>query len=314
MNIFTRVAKTGSFAAAADEMNISRAMVSKHVARLESKLGIRLLNRTTRKSSLTEAGRAYLERCLSILEEIEETELAVSRLQSEPRGTLKISAPPYFGTHHLIPAIAEYHRLYPDVHFETDFRGNVADLIEEGLDMAIRLDRLVDSNLIARNLASSELIVCGSPSYFANNTPINEFEDLTRHNCLINTSLPPGDTWTFKHAEVHETLKVSGTMRANLAGSTRVAAINGVGVAILPTYMVGQDLQAGRLKAVLTQYQPETLDIQAVYPHRKYLSAKVRTFVDFLCRQLQPKPYWDQWKPDNKQRLQPVNQQRETDL
>ncbi len=298
MNIFTRVAKIGSFAAAADELNISRAMVSKHVARLEGQLDVRLLNRTTRKLSLTEAGRAYLERCLSILDEIEETELAVSRLQSEPRGTLKIAAPPYFGTHHLIPAIAEYHRLYPDLQFETDFRGTIVDLIEEGLDMAIRLDQLVDSNLVARNLARSELIVCGSPGYFENNEPVNEFEDLKRHNCLINSSLPPGGLWTFRHDQGRATLKVSGTMRANLAGTIRVAAINGIGVAILPSYMIGQDLQAGRLKAVLTDYKPESLDIQAVYPHRKYLSAKVRTFVDFLCCRLQPKPYWDQWKPN----------------
>lgn len=297
MIVFTKVAKAGSFAAAAKELDLSRAMATKHVMQLENSLGIRLLNRTTRNLSLTEVGVVYLERCLQILDDIEETELAVTRLQTEPRGTLKVNAAPFFGAYHLAPAIAAYNQVYPDVNVELVLQSGYVDLIEEGFDLAIHLDDLHDSSLIARKLGGSQRVVCGAPSYFKNRSVPETPNDLKLHNCLVNSSMPPRDQWQFIESESGKTtvVKVAGTMEANVADALRMAAISGLGLVLLPTYMVGQDLRKGRLQAVLTDFIPSPLEIHAVYPHRKHLSAKVRTFVDFLHERFHPTPYWEDW-------------------
>lgn len=297
MIVFTKVAKAGSFAAAAKELDLSRAMATKHVMQLENSLGIRLLNRTTRNLSLTEVGVVYLERCLQILDDIEETELAVTRLQTEPRGTLKVNAAPFFGAYHLAPAIAAYNQVYPDVNVELVLQSGYVDLIEEGFDLAIHLDDLHDSSLIARKLGGSQRVVCGAPSYFKGRSVPETPNDLKLHNCLVNSSMPPRDQWQFQESETGKTsvVKVAGTMEANVADALRIAAISGLGLVLLPTYMVGQDLRKGRLQAVLTDFIPSPLEIHAVYPHRKHLSAKVRTFVDFLHERFQPTPYWEDW-------------------
>ncbi len=297
MIVFTKVAKAGSFAAAAKELDLSRAMATKHVMQLENSLGIRLLNRTTRNLSLTEVGVVYLERCLQILDDIEETELAVTRLQTEPRGTLKVNATPFFGAYHLAPAIAAYNQIYPDVNVELVLQAGYVDLIEEGFDLAIHLDDLHDSSLIARKLGGSQRVVCGAPSYFSTRGIPETPNDLKIHNCLVNSSMAPRDQWQFSEPESGKTtvVKVAGTMQANVADALRMAAISGLGLVLLPTYMVGQDLRKGRLQAVLKDYIPSPLEIHAVYPHRKHLSAKVRTFVDFLHERFHPTPYWEEW-------------------
>jgi DNA-binding transcriptional LysR family regulator len=297
MVVFTRVAKAGSFASAAKELGLSRAMATKHVMQLENSLGIRLLNRTTRNLSLTEVGVVYLERCLQIIDDIEETELAVTRLQTEPRGTLKVNATPFFGAYHLAPAIAAYLDSYPDVNIELVLQTGHVDLIDEGFDLAIHLGDLNDSSLIARKLGSSQRLVCGSPSYFKQHGIPQTPDDLKKHNCLINWSMPPRDQWQFTEADSRTAtvVKVTGRLQANVADALRISAINGIGLVLLPTYMVGQDLRKGRLQAVLTDYEPAILEIHAIYPHRKHLSAKVRTFVDFLHERFQPKPYWEDW-------------------
>ena len=298
MQVFTRVAKLGSFAAASDELDISRAMVSKHVKQLENSLGIRLFNRTTRRISLTEVGTAYLQRCLHILDDIEETEQSVTQLQTEPRGTLKIHSAPYFGTRHLVPAIADYLERYPDVRFDLVLQGGVADIIEEGFDLSIRLDDLADSSLIARKVATSRLILCAAPRYLERHGEPNSPEELKTHNCLVNWSLPPRDLWTFTNQQSgrQSQHKASGTVVANVAGVARIAALNGIGLTILPTYMIGEDLKSGALRPLMEAYQLPSLTIHATYPHRRHLSAKVRTFVDFLCERMQPTPYWEEWK------------------
>ncbi len=298
MTVFTRIAKSGSFTSAAEELGMSRAMVTKHIMHLESSLGVRLLNRTTRHLSLTEVGRAYLERCLIILAEIEETEAAVTQLQSEPKGTLRISAPPYFGSKHLIPAIVDYNRQFPDVHFDVVLHSGIIDLIEESIDLAIRLDNLNDSSLVSRNLAVSQLILCASPDYLKSHGMPRHPDDLERHNCLINTGLPPRDIWKFSDGKIQKSFRVNGSMRSNIAGAVRSAAINGMGLAVLPSYMIGEELKTGRLVQVLKAYPVASVNIHAVYPHRKYLSTKVRTFLDFLWRRMQPKPYWDAWSDE----------------
>lgn len=297
MKVFARVAKHGSFAAAAKELGISRAMATKHVMHLENALGVRLLNRTTRKINLTEAGAAYLERCLQILEDIEETELAVTQLHSEPQGLLRISTPPFFGTFHLAPTIAAYLRQYPKVRVDLMVCGGLVDVVAEGLDLAIRLGEQPDSSLIARRLASSPRVVCGSPDYFERHGKPRHPHDLRRHNCLINWGFEPHDNWKFTDIDGDTiTVKVSGNLQANTADPLRLAAIHGLGLVVLPTYIVGQDLSKRRLEAVLQDYNLPPMDIYAVYPHRRHLSAKVRTFLDFLAERLHPVPYWEKWR------------------
>lgn len=296
MNVFTKVAKAGSFASAAKELGISRAMTTKHVMQLENCLGVRLLNRTTRHLSLTEVGTTYFERCLQILDDIEESELAVTQMQTEPRGTLKVACPPFFGTYHMAPAISEYLRHHPDVHVELLLQGGTVDVIEAGLDLAVHLGELAESSLIARKLATSRQVVCGAPDYFAAHGVPKTPNDLKNHNCLFNWSWPQKDYWHFMDRDGKKvTVRVSGNLQANVSGALRLAAINGLGLVLLPTYMSGHDLRKGRLRAVMTDYEPATLDIHAIYPHRKNLSAKVRTFVDFLYARFQPRPYWDEW-------------------
>jgi len=302
MLVFSKVAKAGSFAAAAKELGLSRAMATKHVMQLENGLGIRLLNRTTRNLNLTEVGAVYLERCRQILDDMEEMELAVTRLQTEPRGLLKVSATPFFGSYHLAPAISAYMEVYPDVHVDLTLQTSYVDLIEEGFDLAIQLDELEDSSLIARSLGTSQRVVCGSPAFFKKHGKPKTPEDLRNYNCLVNLSLAPRDHWQFNIPGGETTVvKVTGNMQANVADALRIAALSGLGLVILPTYMVGQDIRRNRLQTVLTEFVPAPLEIHAVYPHRKHLSAKVRTFVDFLHERFHPKPYWEDWAQDQMQ-------------
>ncbi len=297
MKVFARVAKNGSFAGAAKDLGISRAMATKHVMHLENSLGVRLLNRTTRKISLTEAGAAYLERCQQILEDIEETELSVTQLHTEPQGLLRISTPPFFGTFHLAPTIAAYLEQYPKVRVDLMVRGGLVDVVAEGLDLAIRLGEQPDSSLIARRLASSPRVVCGAPSYFEKHgSPVSP-SDLRHHNCLVNWGSEPHDYWRFTDPDGQSiTVRVAGNLQANTADPLRLAAIHGLGLVVLPTYIVGQDLSKSRLITVLSEYELPSMDIYAVYPHRRHLSAKVRTFLDFLAERLHPVPYWEKWR------------------
>lgn len=287
MNVFVRVAKAGSFAGGARDLSISRAMATKHIMQLENSLGTRLFNRTTRSLSLTEAGASYLVRCQQVLVDIEEMEAAVTQLQTEPRGTLKISAPPFIGAAHIAQALAEFLEIYPDLSVDMTLQSSPGDLVEEGIDIAIYLGRLDDTSLIARKLASSPLVVCGAPKYFEQHGLPQKPEDLTEHSCLVNWAISPRDQWNFTTPAGDITIKVSGRMQSNVADPLRVAAVNGLGLVMLPTYIVGRDIEKGKLQVVLGDYTHSPLDIHAVYPHRKYLSAKVRSFLDFLQGWLQ---------------------------
>jgi DNA-binding transcriptional LysR family regulator len=287
MTVFVRVAKAGSFAGGARDLGISRAMATKHIMQLESSLGTRLFNRTTRSLSLTDVGLSYLERCQLVLADIEEMEAAATQLQTEPRGTLKISAPMFIGSLHIAQAVSEFLEKYPDLSVDMILQGNVGDMVDEGLDLAIHLGALQDTSLIARKLATSPVMVCGAPSYFAKYGIPKKPEDLTEHSCLVSWAVPPRDHWRFKGPEGEFRIKVSGRMEANVATPIRIAAIHGLGLVMLPTYIVGQDIIKGRLQTVLEDYMPSPLAIHAIYPHRKYLSAKVRVFLDFLQPWLQ---------------------------
>ena len=290
MNVFVRVAKAGSFAGGARDLDISRAMATKHIMYLEGGLGTRLFNRTTRSLSLTEVGASYLERCQQVLLDVEEMESAVTHLQTEPRGALKISAPPVIGATHIARAVAEFLKLYPDLNVEMILQSSPGDLIDDGIDLAIYLGALDDTSMFARKLASSSLIVCGSPEYLAKQGVPVVPEDLSRHSCLVNWAIPPKNKWPFKvETGGYKIINVVGRMQANVADPIRIAAINGLGLVMLPVYIVGRDIEKGRLTPVLENYSSPPLDVHAVYPHRKYLSAKVRLFMDFLQTWLEPR-------------------------
>ncbi|MDQ7089169.1 MAG: LysR family transcriptional regulator [Methylococcales bacterium] len=289
MNVFVRVAKLGSFVNAARDLGLSRSMVTKHVMQLESKLGTRLFNRTTRSLSLTEVGSAYLERCQQVLQDVEEMEAAVTHLQTEPKGTLKISAPPVIGAVHIALALAEFLKIHPELSVDMVLKATASDLIDDVLDIAIHLGKLNDSSLIARKLASSPLVVCASPRYLQQHGTPETPDDLNKHSCLVNWALPPRDLWYFSEGKSIKKIKVSGRMQANIADPMRIAAIGGLGLIMLPRYIVGNDIKKGKLKTVLERYSPPALEIYALYPHRKYLSAKVRLFLEFLEPWLQQK-------------------------
>lgn len=289
MNVFVRVAKAGSFAGGARDLDISRAMATKHIIHLESALGTRLFNRTTRSLSLTEVGAAYFERCQQVLLDIEEMESQVTHLQTEPRGSLRISAPPVIGATHIARAISEFLKLHPDLNIELTIQSGPGDMIEDGIDLAIYLGTLNDTSMVARKLASSSLVVCGSPTYFAKHGIPETPQDLVHHSCLINWAIHPKNKWPFKSESGSQTITVSGRLQANVADAIRIAAINDMGLVMLPIYIVGWDIERGRLQPVLQNYPSPPLDVHAVYPHRKYLSAKVRVFMEFLQTWLEPR-------------------------
>ncbi|MGQ0658966.1 MAG: LysR substrate-binding domain-containing protein [Chromatiales bacterium] len=297
MKAFVAVAQGGSFARAAASLGLSRAMVTKHMRRLEDSLGVRLVNRTTRRVSLTEAGMAYRERCVGILADVDEADSAATQLSSKPTGTLRLTAPPAFGTLHLAPAIAEYIAVHPDVEVAMTLSQREIDLAEEGQDLGILVGELKDSSLIAHRLAHSRVVVCGAPAYLERHGVPQRPEDLRDHACLrYCTQSLHHDRWEFLGPDGPVSVQVRGPLISNIGEALRVAAVTGLGLVLQPTYMVGADLSCGRLRTVMPGFEPVGVDIHAVYLHRKHLSAKVRTFVAHLKERFNDRPYWDDWR------------------
>lgn len=282
MQVFRRVVEAGSFVAAARRMNLSPAMASKHLMHLEHHLGARLLNRTTRRLSLTEAGRAYYDRCAQALAELEEAEDAIGATRSTPRGTLRVNSLLSFGMRHVAPIIADYTARHPQVVVELSLNDRLVDLIEEGYDLAIRgaTGEARPSSLIAREIARLELVACASPAYLARHGMPAAPGDLAHHNCL---SFLPQREWTFGRGAAVERIPVSGNLVCDNLDALRSAALGGMGVAFLGTDIIGDDLREGRLLRVLPGVATPELSVSAVYPSRRYLSAKVRSFIDFLA-------------------------------
>jgi DNA-binding transcriptional LysR family regulator len=290
---FARVVDSGSFSAAARRLNISKSAISAHVQRLEERLGIRLLNRTTRRLSLTEAGAAYYRHCARILVEAEAAEQAASALQREPRGTLRISAPDSFGWMHVAPAVPAFLKRYPDISIDIKLSPAYANLVDEGLDLAIRIGVLEDSALVVRKLALSRLVLCAAPAYIEERGTPRTPDDLAGHNCLCTDLLPWGDEWRLAGKGGEVRVPVGGSVRSNNAEMLRVAALDGIGIAALPTWVVAEQLRGGTLRRVLTAWEPPVSTIYAVYPGNRLMSMKVRAFVDHLARRFGRTPYWD---------------------
>lgn len=298
MAAFVRVVSAGSLSAAARQMGISVPVVSKRLKRLEERLGVRLgvrlLSRSTRRLNLTEEGTDYYERSARILAEIEEAEASLAAGRLEPRGTLRISTPAAFGRLHVAPAIPRFMARYPGVRVHLDLDERLVDLIEERFDLAIRIADLVDSSMVARQLAPNRRVLCAAPAYLKKFGEPKTPADLVRHNCLvISLSNARQDVWQFVGPDGPVSVRVSGNAECNNGEVQRDWALAGLGLALKSTWDVGQYLRSGKLKAVLAEYTPSGVGIYAVYPHRQHLSARVRAFVEFMQEQFGPEPYWD---------------------
>lgn len=296
MAVFAKVAEAKSFSAAAQRLGISKSAVSKQVAALERALKARLINRTTRRLSLTEVGAAFYEHCARMLAEAEAAELAVSRLYAEPRGVLRLTAPAAFGHLHIAPAIPDFIARHPDVAVQIVMNDRPVDLAEEGFDVAIRMTREHAPNVVARRLAPVRWAVCAAPAYLERHGTPRAPADLARHNCLFYSFLETSTEWRFTTDAGDTSVQVAGNFTVNNSEALREAVLRGLGVALLPTFTVGADLREKRLQQVLGEYRAHGTfgtDVYAVYLPTRYLSPKVRAFVDFFVERLSPEPYWD---------------------
>ena len=293
MRVFTAVVDAGSFAGAADRLELSRGMATRYVSQLEAHLGVRLLNRSTRKLSLTEAGAAYYQRAAQILGMVEEAEHSVVQESSQPRGTLRITTSVAFGVHHLGWAITEYLQKYPEVQIDVSLNDRQVDLIEEGFDLAIRIATRIDPGLVARKITYARVVACVSPGYLKLHGTPKKPEDLAHHNCLSYAYWSLGNEWHFRRKGVERKVQVSGNLRGNNGDILLNAAIEGLGVILHPTFLAYGALREKKLVRILEDWETEDLGVYAVYPNRTFLPPKVRSFIDFLVERLGPEPYWD---------------------
>lgn len=291
--VFTKVVEQGGFARAAERLDLSTSAVSRHVSELEAHLGARLLNRTTRRLSLTESGQAFHERALQLLADLEEAEAAVAANALSPRGTLKLTCSITFGERHVAPAIADFSANYPELRFDVELSDRMVDLVEEGIDLAIRIGTTGSQALIARRIGTTAMICCASPAYVKRHGSPAVPADLAGHRCLGYAYLASRDLWQFRDAAgVEHPVRIFGPVHANNGRFLAELALAGTGIAFEPDFIVGDDIRAGRLLQLLPGFAPPTSPIYAVYPSRRHLSAKVRAFVDFIATRFAADAPW----------------------
>ena len=293
MAVFSRVVAAGSLSAAARELGFSPALVSRRLAALETRLGVRLINRTTRSLHLTDEGASYFDTCARVLAEIEEADAAVAAGSVEPQGPLKVAMPASFGHQHLTPLIPEFAARYPKIQLALSLSDRNVNLIEEGFDLAIRIADLEDSSLAARRLAPNRRVVCASPAYLARHGTPRTPEDLVNHNCLTTTGFAM--SWEYKDSQGKPgSVRVTGRYACDNWEVLREWALAGLGVALKSTWDVHRHLEDGSLVPVCPGYTFHSdVAIYAVYPHRRFLPAKTRVFIEFLAASYGPEPYWD---------------------
>jgi DNA-binding transcriptional LysR family regulator len=292
MTTFVKVVDSGGFSAAARALNMSASAVTTHIQAIEDRLGVRLLNRTTRHISTTEAGQVFYESCVHILAEVDNAERAAQELQSKPRGTLRLNvdvAIPRL----IAPVVAQFTMLHPDVSIVITMTGRVADLVEEGFDLAIRVIPVPDSSLIIRRLAHFSFVACGAPEYFARRGIPEQPTDLANHNCMIYSDSPWRKEWEFIAPDGGDLLvPISGNLQANSSDALRFGALHGQGLMYAPRFLVADDLKSGRLVPILTKFRTGELTIDAIYPHRRHLPAKVSSFMDLLFKHFREDAAW----------------------
>ncbi|MEM5382582.1 LysR family transcriptional regulator [Paraburkholderia phymatum] len=289
MRVFVRVVEAGSFTGAAQHLNTTTAYASRAVSDLEAHLRTRLLNRTTRRIALTEAGERYLQRCEQILAYVDQAEAEASDAHARPSGKLKVHAMTSFGQHYVVPAVGRYQQRYPDVHLELTLAQRMPDLLDEGYDVALVLAQsLPDSGLVSQRLGSAFSIACASPDYLERSGVPQTLADLRGHTCLqMITPVTPADEWTFDGPNGQETLHLGATtFQINVAEAMAVAVREGMGVAVLPIYSAIAGLRSGELVWILPEYISQEMNVYALYPSRQYLDAKIRTWVEFLRDEL----------------------------
>ena len=289
IEVFIEVAQGLSFSGAAQRLGMAKGNVTKHIAWLEQSLGVQLLTRTTKSVSLTESGLSLLENGRELLDRVDNIDAAVRQSVKEPKGMLRLGAPPSFGAFHLVPIITAFSSAHPDIQVVLYLDDGRTDLVAEGLDMSVRIaTSLKDTSQVAQRLAVVPQLLVASPDYLRRRGTPQTIADLAKHECMVHALKPPTNIWTFmgevqgQETTAKTTVRVHGSIRANYGDPLRHAALLGHGISMHPTYMVMQDLQEGRLVSVLPQFRPVGVDIYAVFPSRKNLPVRVRTFLDFL--------------------------------
>ena len=293
MRVFTAVVEAGSFAGAADRLDLSRGMATRYVAQLEAHLGVRLLNRTTRKLSLTEVGSDYYQRASQILAMVEEAEISAAQEALVPRGTLRMTTSIGFGVPHLGRAITAFLQRHPGVDVELTLNERAVDLVEEGFDLSVRVATQIDPGLVTRRLAAARTVACASPGYLKKRGTPESPEQLAGHNCMTYAHTNWQNEWRFRRNGVERRVRISGNLRGNNGNIVVNAAIEGLGVILEPDFLVFEALRQKRLVRILSDWETDELSVFAVYPNRKYLPPKVRSFIDFLVEHFGPEPYWD---------------------
>ncbi|GKR07205.1 LysR family transcriptional regulator [Aeromonas caviae] len=291
MRTFIKVVECQSFTKAAHQLGISVAMTSKLMQQLEESLSTRLLSRTTRQVNPTEAGQFYYQRSLALLAELEETHSQLTHNNQQPQGTLKLSVPMDFGYLHLSPALPLFRERYPDLKLEIEYSDRRVALVEEGFDLALRIGNLPDSSLVAKPLAMMKMVVCASPDYLARRGRPKTPEDLKQQDCLIYTLTQPD--WVFKRDGEEHSIRPQGPLRANNGVALTRAACDHQGIILQPTFIVGDALRSGALVPLLLEWEKGQVGLYALYPHRRFVSAKVRCFIEFVQERYLAPHYWD---------------------
>ncbi len=280
--LFTRIVESGSLSAAARDARLSQPTVSKQLAELETRLGAQLLHRTTRQLSVTDAGTAFYTRAKRILAELDEAEAEAADRHGSARGTLRVGAPVAFGRLHLMPALPGFLRRHPGLAVDLTMSDRFTDLVEDGADVVIRIGKLSDMSLIARHLGRSARVTVASPDYLATHDGPRGVQDLPQHHCIVYTLLATGSEWHFTGPFGPEAVRVQGPFRANNADAVRLAALAGLGIAVVPTWLVADDIAAGTLRPILPDWTPAALDVSALYAPSPRVASKIRMFVDHL--------------------------------
>ncbi len=292
MRTFVAVADTQSFTVAGKRIGRSKALVSKHVGELEERLGVRLINRTTRSVQVTEIGRAYYERARALIADFEALEEAVKAQSGQPSGRLRITAPQTLGEMELVEMLNAFRLHYPSLDVEVFLADRLVDLIGEGFDLAIRVTTLQDSTLIARKLCDVRLLLCASPAYLAEVGKPRRPQDLASMNCIVDSNIRWRDSWRFGPVGKEDVVRVEPCLIVNSAMAVHRALHLGLGVGFIPEFAVARDLREGRLVALFEEKTVQSLGVYLVYPHRMHLSAKVRAFIDFTASWYSPEPPW----------------------
>lgn len=286
MVIFSYVVDSGSFSAAAKRLGIAKSAVSKHVSLLEKHSGTRLLNRSTRSLSLTDIGKTYYQSSSQLIRIMEDTRNTTEALQEEPRGLLRISSPASFGIDHLTPLLKPFLQQYPDLNAELLLEDSIVDLTEQGIDVAIRVGWLPDSNLHARKLKDTPMLLCASPEYIKEHGAPETPEDLIQHEWIIFSLLPTPKHYTFTKNKVSKKVQVKGRIKTNNGHAVRNLVREGAGISALTNFVVGKDLKNGNLVQLLPDYDIQSVGVYAVFHHKQQQQAKIRTFIDFLVENL----------------------------